>query len=270
MDDLMIEPVQRQLDAYNARDIERFMQCWAEDCEYYAFPAELLAQGAAAVRARHLERFQEPNLHGALIRRIVAAGLVIDHETVTRTFAEGPGEVDVVAIYQVERGLIAKAWFRMGPPRLHAGPSIRTAVPADVDAIRALVRDAYAKWVPLIGREPRPMTADYDRAVREHRIDLVHIDGTLAALIELIAEPGHLLIENVAVSPAFQKRGLGRTLLAHAEAVAVSMRYELVRLYTNQAFAENIQLYRALGYAIDREEPFLNGIAVHMSKPVRG
>ena len=49
---------------------------------------------------------------------------------------------------------------------------LRTATKEDVFAIRALIRDAYAKWVPLIGREPLPMTADYALAVRTHRFDL--------------------------------------------------------------------------------------------------
>ena len=110
--------VAAQLDAYNARDIDAFMACWAPDAEYYAFPGTLLAKGAPAIRARHLDRFQEPDLHGRLLTRIEAAGLVIDQETVTRTFPEGPGEVDVVAIYEVAHGRIARAWFRMGPPRL--------------------------------------------------------------------------------------------------------------------------------------------------------
>jgi hypothetical protein len=51
--------------------------------------------------------------------------------------------------------------------------SLRRAVSTDAPALRDLSRTAYAKWVPLIGREPKPMTADYDRAVTEHIIDLV-------------------------------------------------------------------------------------------------
>ena len=42
-----------------------------------------------------------------------------------------------------------------------------------------------------------------------------------------------------------------------------------VRLYTNKLFADNVALYRKLGYRIDREEVLAHGIAVHMSKPVR-
>ena len=145
---------------------------------------------------------------------------------------------------------------------------LRRAVASDAPAIRALTRDAYAKWVPLIGREPKPMTADYAEAVRRHRIDLLHLDGVLAALIETIAEADHLLIENVAVSPAFQGRGLGRKLMAHAEQIAAASGFGETRLYTNKLFADNIALYRRLGYRIDREEVLAIGVAVHMSKPV--
>ena len=261
-------PVQKQLEAYNARNIDAFMQWWADDCQYYEFPSRLLASGAAEVRERHVTRFKEPNLHGALAKRIVVANVVVDQETVTRTFPDGPGEVDVVAIYEVENGKITKAWFKMGPPRLHPVAEIRRAVPSDAPAIRELTRAAYAKWVPAIGREPTPMTVDYDARVRDHRIELLHVDGRLAALIELVPKAAHLLIENVAVLPAFQGQGYGRRLLAHAETVAASLGLSAVRLYTNPLFAGNVQLYGRLGYQVDREEPFKGGVTVYMSKPL--
>ena len=144
--------------------------------------------------------------------------------------------------------------------------SLRRAEAADASAVRALTRDAYAKWVPVIGREPKPMTADYDEAVRKHRVDLLHEDGELAALVETIDQPDCLLIENVAVSPALQKRGLGRKLMAHAEALAVASGHKEVRLYTNKMFAENVALYLKLGYRIDREETSALGVTVYMSK----
>ena len=144
--------------------------------------------------------------------------------------------------------------------------TLRRAEAGDAAAVRQLTREAYAKWVPLIGREPKPMQADYGEAIREHRIDLIDRDGQLAALIETIAEPDHLLIENVAVSPAFQKRGLGRQLMAHAEQLAASLGYRTIRLYTNKLFAENVALYLKLGYHVDREEVVPAGTVVHMSK----
>ncbi|MBV8794861.1 MAG: GNAT family N-acetyltransferase, partial [Hyphomicrobiales bacterium] len=78
---------------------------------------------------------------------------------------------------------------------------IRPAVLEDAAGIRALTRAAYAKWVPLIGREPLPMQADYERAVVEHTIDLLNVDGALAGLIETMLQPDHLWIENIAVAP---------------------------------------------------------------------
>ena len=143
---------------------------------------------------------------------------------------------------------------------------IHRAGPADAAAVRELTRSAYAKWAPLIGREPLPMVADYDRAVREHMLDLLLLGDQLVAVIETVAEADHLLIENVAVAPPFQGRGYGRLLLAHAERLAASLRLPELRLYTNQRFISNIELYRRNGYAIDREEPFRGGYIVHMSK----
>lgn len=152
-------------------------------------------------------------------------------------------------------------------PMPHEPPiEIRLARAHEAPAIRALSREAYAKWVPLIGREPLPMTADYDERIQRHRFDLLLIAGGLAALIETVARDEDLLIENVAVRPAFQGQGFGKRLLAHAEALAAALARDSIRLYTNQRFAENIALYARLGYAIEREEVWPTGVAVHMVK----
>jgi GNAT superfamily N-acetyltransferase len=116
--------------------------------------------------------------------------------------------------------------------------------------LRSLVRTAYAKWVPLIGREPKPMTADYDKAVRDHLVFVVEAPGGLDAAIELIPAPDHLLVENVAVAPKAQGRGLGTQLMGLAERVARDLGVNEMRLYTNARFAENIALYEKLGYAL--------------------
>jgi ribosomal protein S18 acetylase RimI-like enzyme len=144
----------------------------------------------------------------------------------------------------------------------------RRGVATDAPAIRDLTRAAYAKWVPVIGREPKPMAADFTEAVRNHRFDLLYVEGKLAALIETIPQTDHLLIENVAVSPPFQRRGLGRKLMAQAEKVAASLGFSEIKLYTNKLFAENVRLYAKLGYRLDREEALKGGIVVHMSKPI--
>ncbi len=147
-------------------------------------------------------------------------------------------------------------------------PAFRAAIAADAPLVRAISRAASAKWVPLIGREPWPMTADYTAAIRDHRIDLLHLGGEPIALVEMIPHPDHLLIENVAVLPAHQGAGHGQRLMRRAEAVAATLGVGLLRLYTNQRFAENIALYTWLGYAIDRTERVPAGVVVHMKKEV--
>jgi hypothetical protein len=113
-----VKIVQSQLDAYNARDIESFMECWDSDAEYFEFPANLLARGADAIRARHVARFQEPGLFGRLLHRMCVGNLVVDHEQVRRSFPAGSGHVEVIAMYEVANGRIARAWFRIGEPVL--------------------------------------------------------------------------------------------------------------------------------------------------------
>jgi len=147
--------------------------------------------------------------------------------------------------------------------------TLHRATAGDAEAARALTCAAYAPWVPVIGREPLPMKADYERAVREHLIDLLYLGDRLVALIELVREPDHLLVLNVAVAPEFQGRGLGSHLMRHAEDVARELGFAEMRLFTNKAFAPNIVLYQRLGYAIDREEPFGGGFTVYMSKRLR-
>jgi hypothetical protein len=110
--------VQRQLDAFNARDVNALLATYADDAELFEHPAKLLARGAAAFRERFTARFQEPNLHAALQKRIVMGNFVVDHEVVTRTFPEGPGTIDVVMIYEVQHGRIARSWSLPGAKNL--------------------------------------------------------------------------------------------------------------------------------------------------------
>ena len=145
----------------------------------------------------------------------------------------------------------------------------RAGVASDSEAIKALTNEAYAKWVPVIGRLPLPMQADYATALREHEFTLVELGGALVGLIETEDFPDHLYIVNVAVAEAFQGRGLGRRLVAHAEEKARAKGLREARLLTNALYLENIRLYERLGFEIYAREPFENGIAVRMRKALR-
>ena len=110
--------VQRQLDAFNAKDIDALMAVYAEDAQQFEHPSKLLASGAAEIRARFEARFQESNLHAQLVQRRVIGSSVVDQEVITRTFPEGTGKLELVAIYEVKDEQIAKAWFISGKKTL--------------------------------------------------------------------------------------------------------------------------------------------------------
>ncbi len=80
------EIVARQLQAYNRRDIEAFMACWHEDAQMLVHPAGVLADGAGEIRARHEQRFEEPDLFARLVGRFSVGNMVVDREVVVRTF----------------------------------------------------------------------------------------------------------------------------------------------------------------------------------------
>ncbi|MEH3064073.1 MAG: GNAT family N-acetyltransferase [Methylobacterium radiotolerans] len=151
--------------------------------------------------------------------------------------------------------------------------ALRRGAPADADAIRVLVEAAYTKWIPVIGRLPIPMRADYAQALRDHRFDLLVAGPDLAGLIETRTEADHLLVVNVAVHPAFQGRGFGSRLMGRADAVAGEAGLTRLRLYTNKKYTANLRLYGALGYRVEREELYDgpgrtrdDDVTVHMVK----
>jgi ribosomal protein S18 acetylase RimI-like enzyme len=127
--------------------------------------------------------------------------------------------------------------------------TVRLAEPADVAAVRAIALAAYRRYVPRIGREPAPMAADYAAAIRGGQAWVAVEHDVIVGFVVLIAQPGHLFLENVAVLPSAQGRGVGARLLALAEDQAHRHDLGEIRLYTNQAMTENLAYYARHGYA---------------------
>lgn len=100
--------VQRQLNAYNARDIEAFLNTYADDIELYNFPDELRSKGKQAMREGYASFFENTkDLHCEIKNRIVLGNKVIDQEYIT---ANG-NNFGAVAIYEVDKGKIVKVTF---------------------------------------------------------------------------------------------------------------------------------------------------------------
>ncbi len=125
---------------------------------------------------------------------------------------------------------------------------IRKAEAVAGSTILALVQDAYGKYIERIGRPPLPMADNYDALIGDGVVWVLVRDGKILGVLVLRDNEDHLLLENVAVSPAFQGEGLGRQLLDYTETEARDRGYGEVRLYTNEAMTENIALYKKWGY----------------------
>ncbi|MFT3957090.1 MAG: nuclear transport factor 2 family protein [Piscinibacter sp.] len=104
---------QRQLDAYNDRNLERFLAEYTDDVVACRLPGgEVVAAGKTAFGEHYRRnRFTLPGLHAELVKRMVFGNKVIDQERV-HGVSERP--MEVAAIYEVTPGGIRRVWFLSG------------------------------------------------------------------------------------------------------------------------------------------------------------
>jgi N-acetylglutamate synthase-like GNAT family acetyltransferase len=127
-------------------------------------------------------------------------------------------------------------------------PAIRLATSADHGAVVALVNEAYAVYIPRIGRPPAPMLEDYGSLIGDGRVHVLEDETGIAGVVVLIPEQHTMLLDNVAVKVTARGGGYGRMLIAFAEATARAAGYRTIRLFTNERMTENIARYPRLGY----------------------
>ncbi len=126
--------------------------------------------------------------------------------------------------------------------------SLRRARVEDAPEIAACVQRAYAKYEGRLAHPPRPVLADYAMVVRTSPTWILEQDGQCVGVLVLVPEADRVLLENVAVEPAQQGRGLGALLLEFTETETRRLGLPEVRLYTNALMTENIGIYAARGY----------------------
>jgi ribosomal protein S18 acetylase RimI-like enzyme len=136
----------------------------------------------------------------------------------------------------------------------------------DLAAIRAVINAAYARYLPRMDKPPAPMFRDYGPSVE---------DGTtwaagspITAVLTLYPHDDHLYVENIAVDPGAQGRGLGRALMEFAEQEAARRRLNRMALVTQEAMTENQAIYARLGY-VEIERRAEDGYRrIYMEKPL--
>ena len=141
----------------------------------------------------------------------------------------------------------------------------RQTTQQDVALVTEITRAAYTPWIAVIHREPLPMQVNYAEAIAQHRIDILENPDPVA-LIEMIPQADHLWLENLAVPPDHQGKGLGHHLITHATDIAHSLRLPELRLLTNAAFTINLRFYTQQGFTQTETRPFKQGFTAYFTK----
>jgi GNAT superfamily N-acetyltransferase len=120
------------------------------------------------------------------------------------------------------------------------------------------VCEAYLKYIERVGRQPGPMLDNYRDVIAAKEVHVaVHADTVVGVLV-LSPVAGYFEIENVAVRPDCQGRGIGRLLLGYAERCATQGGHRLMHLYTHVSMTESRMLYARYGW-IEFDRRTVNG-----------
>jgi ribosomal protein S18 acetylase RimI-like enzyme len=140
-------------------------------------------------------------------------------------------------------------------PEMTPSGNFRPARLEDATSIAAIVQEAYTPWVAVVGRRPRPMDDDYEARCAKGHAWLLEVNHQAVGAVIIEDMNGYLFLHNIAVSPATQHRGYGRSLMQFVEEEAKRRGYGEVKLTTSVVMQKNVDLYLKLGYAITSREP---------------
>jgi GNAT superfamily N-acetyltransferase len=127
---------------------------------------------------------------------------------------------------------------------------IRQAVAEDDAVIQDCAEQAYARYIPSLGRKPEPMTANFKTQISAGQAYVATDadEGVLGFIVFYPSECG-ILLESVAVLPGAAGQGIGKELISFCEDEARRRGFNVVYLYTNEKMTENLLIYPCLGYA---------------------
>lgn len=253
---------QAQLDAYNAHDVEGLCALYADDACQYRHPDILLAQGRQAIRKRYAERFAGSSPRAQLLQRIVSGNTVVDSERVH----DGASYTELLAIYEVMNGQIAKAWFRNGPTT-----QLRVARHEDIPVMEALIaRSGIELSKGFYSEEQAAAVTKHvfgvdTQLVEDETYFIIERDGEALAcggwskratlfggdrhksgpdpLLDPATQPGR--IRAFFVDPSAPRQGLGTMLMQHCEREALAQGFQLLEL---AATMPGVPLYKAAGF----------------------
>lgn len=145
---------------------------------------------------------------------------------------------------------------------------VRRAQPPDAKEMKACVQAAYQHYIARIGKPPGPMLDDYSEVIKRHQAFVATENKRIIGVLILILKNDGILMDNVAVLPEFQGKGLGHQLIQFAETQAFEQGFEYLDTYTNEVMIENIEMYSRLHYQETKRCQVAGYDRVYMRKKV--
>ena len=122
-------------------------------------------------------------------------------------------------------------------------PFIRLAMTTDVPAIKMIARKSFERYVPLIGKLPASMNAYFSGHVLKGTVFIAQSEKNQASVIcsgIVIQRDGEWLLDNIAVSPEAQGRGVGSALIAACKTFLQKRGVQRYHFHTDEAMEQNL------------------------------
>ena len=121
----------------------------------------------------------------------------------------------------------------------------------EVPAIKLIARKSFERYVPLIGKLPAPMNAYFSGHVLKGTVFIAQSEkkrGSVLGYAIVLQRDGEWLLDNIAVSPEAQGRGVGSALIVACETFLLKRGIQRYHLYTNEAMEQNLACYPEIGF----------------------
>jgi hypothetical protein len=170
------ELIDRQVEAYNRRELDDFVACYAPTARIIQPDGSLLAEGHHGIRVRYGELFKNsPSLHAVIRTRIEVGSVVIDEELVTGFVRPGmPPEVHAAVAYSVRDDLVHEARL-VRTEQLGTGTLVDLDVAGQVVGIEVL--NPARAWVPLVTERCDLPAAVVQRLVQAQSLGVYKVVG---------------------------------------------------------------------------------------------
>ena len=123
----------------------------------------------------------------------------------------------------------------------------RRAVAEDHKIIIAIAQKAYEKYVERMGKEPAPMRPVIQK---EDVVFICEDNKQIIAFAILVKINDQIILDNIAVDPSHQKKGIGNNFIKFIEQYLIKKKFDKYQLYTNEKMFENIKWYQKIGFKI--------------------